>query len=188
MSLRSALFLDRDGVINVDHAYVYKQENFEFVDGIFELCRAARAQGYELIVVTNQAGIGRGYYTEADFAQLTEWMCKRFSDEGAPITDVFYCPHHPEYGIGEYHKDSFDRKPNPGMLLRAAEKHQLSLPDSIMLGDKESDMQAARSAGVEKRLLFCHTPEQQQKGSQGAVCIMNLHDAIPLIIAATPRA
>ena len=181
MSLRPALFLDRDGVINVDHAYVHKRADFEFVDGIFDLCRAAKAQGYELIVVTNQAGIGRGYYTEADFAQLTAWMCERFSDEGAPITDVFYCPHHPEHGIGDYHRESFDRKPNPGMLLRAAEKHRLSLPGSIMLGDKESDMQAARSAGVETLFLLCHTPEQKQQGSRGAVCIMDLHDAIRLI-------
>ena len=185
MNLRPALFLDRDGVINVDHAYVCRREDFEFVDGIFELCRAAKARGYELIVVTNQAGIGRGYYTEADFAQLTEWMCKQFSDEGAPITDVYYCPHHPEYGIGEYHKESFDRKPNPGMLLRAAKKHQLSLPDSIMLGDKESDMQAASSAGVATRFLLCHSLEQTQQGSNGAICIMNLQDAIRLISTAT---
>jgi D-glycero-D-manno-heptose 1,7-bisphosphate phosphatase len=148
-----ALFLDRDGVINHDAGYTFSEENFRFVDGIFELCRAARRSGYLLVVVTNQAGIGRGYYSEQDFLALTEWMCDRFKVEGAPISDVFYCPFHPEHGVGYYKKDSFDRKPNPGMLLRAAEKHRLDMGRSIMIGDKESDMQAASLAGVGVR---CH--------------------------------
>jgi D-glycero-D-manno-heptose 1,7-bisphosphate phosphatase len=101
-----------------------------------------------LIVVTNQAGIGRGYYDEEDFINLTEWMCKRFDEAGAPISDVFFCPFHPIHGIGKYRKDSYDRKPNPGMFLRAAGKYQISMPDSIMLGDKPSDMEAAKRAGI----------------------------------------
>ena len=105
-----ALFLDRDGVINHDAGYTSSVENFRFIDGIFNLCRAARQLGYLLIVVTNQAGIGRGYYSEEDFLTLTEWMCDHFKLEGAPIADVFYCPFHPEYGVGDYKKDSFDRK------------------------------------------------------------------------------
>jgi len=148
-----ALFLDRDGVINHDSGYTSRAENFQFIDGIFDLCRAARRSGYLLIVVTNQAGIGRGYYSEQDFSTLTEWMRERFEAEGVPITDVFHCPYHPEHGIGRYKKDSFDRKPNPGMLLRAAEKHGLDLKRSVMIGDKDSDMQAASKAGVGVR---CH--------------------------------
>jgi len=147
------LFLDRDGVINHDSGYTSSVENFHFVDGIFDLCRAATQSGYLLMVVTNQAGIGRGYYSEEDFFSLTEWMCNRFKEEDAPISDVFYCPFHPQYGVGDYKKDSFDRKPNPGMLLRAAEKHGLDLGHSIMIGDKDSDMQAASEAGVGVR---CH--------------------------------
>ena len=143
-----ALFLDRDGVINHDSGYTSSTENFQFIEGIFDLCRAAKQLGYLIIVVTNQAGIGRGYYTEADFLKLTEWMCKQFEAEGAPLTEVFYCPYHPEHGVGEYKKDSFDRKPNPGMILRAAEKYNLDLALSIMIGDKDSDMQAASKAGV----------------------------------------
>lgn len=148
-----ALFLDRDGVINHDSGYTSKADDFMFVEGIFDLCRAAKHKGYLLIVVTNQAGIGRGYYSEGDFLTLTDWMCRRFEEEGAPISDVYHCPYHPEHGVGEYKKDSFDRKPNPGMLLQAAKKYNLDLSRSIMIGDKDSDMQAAKNAGVGVR---CH--------------------------------
>lgn len=154
MASNRALFLDRDGVINHDAGYTSRVEQFHFVDGIFDLCRAARRFGYLLIVVTNQAGIGRGYYSEQDFLKLTSWMRDRFKDEEAPISDVFYCPYHPEHGIGHYRKDSFDRKPNQGMLLRASEKHGLDLKRSIMIGDKDSDMQAASRAGIGVRCHF----------------------------------
>lgn len=153
MSGNRALFLDRDGVINHDSGYTSSAENFRFIEGIFDLCRVAKRLGYLLIVVTNQAGIGRGYYSEQDFLTLTEWMRERFEAEGVPIADVFHCPYHPENGVGHYKRDSFDRKPNPGMLLRAAKKHGLDLGRSIMIGDKDSDMQAASKAGVRVR---CH--------------------------------
>ena len=148
-----ALFLDRDGVINHDFGYTSNAKDFKFIDGIFDLCRAAKQSGYLLIVVTNQAGIGRGHYSEQEFFTLTEWMCQRFADEGAPLTNVFHCPYHPEHGVGQYKKDSFDRKPHPGMLLQAAEKHAIDFEHSIMIGDKDSDMQAARIVGVAVR---CH--------------------------------
>lgn len=150
---KRALFLDRDGVINHDAGYTSRVENFRLINGIFDLCREATRSGYLLIVVTNQAGIGRGYYSEEDFLALTDWMCNRFMLEGVTITDVFYCPFHPEHGVGDYKKDSFDRKPNPGMLLRAAEEHGIDMRRSIMIGDKDSDMQAACKAGVGIR---CH--------------------------------
>ena len=151
---RRALFLDRDGIINHDSAYVSRIEDFVFIDGIFDLCRTALSLGYLLIVVTNQAGIARGYYTESDFLGLTDWMCHRFEEEHAPIAEVYFCPFHPEHGKGVYLADSPDRKPRPGMLLRAAEKFRISLVDSVMLGDKESDMEAARQAGLELRILL----------------------------------
>jgi D-glycero-D-manno-heptose 1,7-bisphosphate phosphatase len=153
MSVNRALFLDRDGVINHDAGYTSSVTDFKFIDGIFDLCRAATQSGYLLIVATNQAGIGRGYYSEQDFLALTAWMRERFAQESAPITDVFHCPYHPEHGIGQYKTESFDRKPNPGMILRAAEMHQIKLAQSIMIGDKDSDMQAAMKAGVGVR---CH--------------------------------
>jgi len=151
LSSRRALFLDRDGVINHDSGYVGRIEDFRFIEGIFNLTRTAVQNGLLAIVVTNQAGIGRGYYTEDDFLCLTEWMCDRFAAEGAPLTDVFYCPYHPEFGIGRYRVASYDRKPNPGMLLRAADRYGLSLADSMMVGDKGSDMDAALNAGVGAR-------------------------------------
>jgi D-glycero-D-manno-heptose 1,7-bisphosphate phosphatase len=148
-----ALFLDRDGVINYDSGYTSSAENFRFIEGIFDLCRTAKRLGYLLIVVTNQAGIGRGYYSEQDFLTLTDWMLERFEAEGAPLNDVFYCPYHPVHGIGRYKKDSICRKPNPGMLLVAAKKYKLDMGSSIMIGDRDSDMQAAGKAGVRVR---CH--------------------------------
>lgn len=150
-----ALFLDRDGVINRDAAgYTHRWEDFVFIDGIFDLCRHAHARGFALFVVTNQAGIGRGYYTEADFHALTARMCARFADEGAPIAKVYFDPTHPEHGIGEYRRESFMRKPNPGMILLAAQEFALSLPDSVLVGDKPSDIRAGASAGVGCNLLY----------------------------------
>jgi D-glycero-D-manno-heptose 1,7-bisphosphate phosphatase len=96
---RPALFLDRDGVINVEKNYVHRVEDFEFLDGIFDLCRAAIERKMPIVVVTNQAGIGRGYYSEAQFQTLTEWMKDRFEEERAPISAVYFCPNHPEQGI-----------------------------------------------------------------------------------------
>lgn len=154
MPQKKAFFLDRDGVVNVEKDYVHRIEDFEFVDGIFELCRRALARGYELVVVTNQSGIGRGYYSEADFQALTSWMKERFADEGITIAAVYHCPYHPSEGVGEYRMESFDRKPNPGMLLRAAKDLDLALSASVMLGDRRSDMQAASAAGVGCRILY----------------------------------
>jgi len=151
---KPALFLDRDGVINVDRGYVHRVEDFEFVPGIFDLCRRARALDYLLLVVTNQAGIGRGYYTELDFAHVTNWMLGRFHSEAAPIAAVYFCPFHPEHGVGRYRAESADRKPGPGMLLRARRDFDLDLAESVMIGDKESDMQAAAAAGVGTRILL----------------------------------
>jgi D-glycero-D-manno-heptose 1,7-bisphosphate phosphatase len=167
-----ALFLDRDGVINHDSGYTSVADSFKFIDGIFDLCRAAKQLGYLLIVVTNQAGIGRGYYSEQDFLTLTQWMRDRFEQEGAPITDVFHCPCHPEHGVGQYKTDSFDRKPNPGMLLRAAEIHRINLGRSILIGDKDSDMQAAMKAGVGVR---CHYVAEGHKDSLSSAATYSLH-------------
>jgi D-glycero-D-manno-heptose 1,7-bisphosphate phosphatase len=143
-----ALFLDRDGVINVEKNYVHRIEDFEFVPGIFELCAVATELGLCPVVVTNQAGIGRGYYTEADFQALTTWMLERFRERGIEIGAVYHCPYHPTAGVGEYRRESFDRKPNPGMFLRARDELGLDMAGSILVGDKASDIEAGRAAGV----------------------------------------
>lgn len=177
-----ALFLDRDGVINIDGGYTSHSDNFEFIDGIFDLCRTAKQSDYLIIVVTNQAGIGRGYYSEQDFFVLTAWMCEKFEAERAPLTEVFFCPDHPEHGIGGYKKDSFDRKPNPGMLLRAAEKYDISLNDSILVGDKDSDMQAAERAGIGTRCYYDMTAQVTDQMPRGATHqIRSLRDGIVLV-------
>jgi len=151
---KRALFLDRDGVINVEKNYVHTIEEFEFIDGIFSLCRAAVNREMMLVVVTNQAGIGRGYYTEIDFWQLTHWMEAHFERENAPISKVYFCPFHPEFGIGDYRQNSIDRKPNPGMLLRARDELGIDFATSVMIGDRESDMLAAAVAGIGKKILL----------------------------------
>src|SRR5208283_4548155 len=149
-----AVFLDRDGVINIERCYVHCREDFHFQKGIFELCRAAQAQGYLLVVVTNQAGIARGFYTESEFLELTEWMVQKFAEQQIQIARVYYCPYHPIHGVGEYKYDSPDRKPKPGMLLRARDDFNLDLSSSVLVGDNLSDMLAARAAGVGTKILL----------------------------------
>ena len=136
-----ALFLDRDGIVNVDHGYVYKIEDFEFVKGIFDLVRIFAKKGYLIFVVTNQSGIGRGYYTEEDFTVLTQWMTESFKQEGISIEKVSYCPHAPE-------ANCHCRKPEIGMIEEALKTYSIDLPASWMIGDKQSDMDLARNAGL----------------------------------------
>jgi D-glycero-D-manno-heptose 1,7-bisphosphate phosphatase len=159
-----ALFLDRDGVINVDHGYVHHPENFEFIDGIFEIARAAYIKGYKLVVVTNQAGIARGYYSAHQFHQLTAWMCKQFLNAGAAIEKVYFSPFHPTEGLGEYKKDDISRKPNPGMLIQAQHELNLDLVNSILIGDKASDIKAGIAAGVGLNILFTQKPLADLRG------------------------
>lgn len=146
-SVTKALFLDRDGVINKDKGYVHKIEDCEFIDGIFEICRLAQKNSYLTIVVTNQAGIARGFYSEKDFQILMEHIRAEFIRQDCPLTDVFYCPYL-EDGLPPWNVKSPDRKPAPGMILKAAHKYGLDLQKCIMLGDRESDMQAGQNAGI----------------------------------------
>lgn len=150
---KKALFLDRDGVINVDHGYTYRIEDFHFVEGILDFIRIMQERGYLPIVVTNQSGIGRGYYRSEDFERLTEEMLRRMRDAGIAIerAQVFACPHAPEEGCS-------CRKPEPGMFLQAAERFELDLASSLLFGDKLSDIQAGRAAGVGHCCLV--TPNQ----------------------------
>lgn len=181
MSLSPALFLDRDGVINIDYGYVYKQEDFEFVEGIFELCRTAKRLGYLIFVITNQAGIGRGYYTEQDFLRLTDWMCGVFSDKGVVIDNVYFCPSHPDYGVGQYKADSPYRKPGPGMILQAAEEFGVDLTRSVLVGDKETDIQAGMAAGVGCNLLYRETESDASIKTAASAVIGSLSQVEPFL-------
>ena len=136
-----AIFLDRDGIINMDHSYVYKIDNFEFCEGIFEALQHFLSLDYQLFIVTNQSGIGRGYYTKDDFEKLTSWMLKEFTLEGIKITKVYHCPHSPDEGCE-------CRKPAIAMLERARKEFDVDMKNSWMIGDKESDIQAGFNANI----------------------------------------
>ena len=151
---KKALFLDRDGVINVDHGYVHTIEDFQLIDGIFDLCSIAISKNYLIIVITNQAGIGRGFYSVSDFELLTDWMYNRFSLEGVLISKVYFSPYHPVHGLGIYKKDDFSRKPHPGMLIEAQADFNLRMSDCVLIGDKATDIQAGHSAGVGMNILL----------------------------------
>lgn len=152
--LHAALFLDRDGVININHGYVHRREDFDFMDGIFNIARHAYELKYKLVVITNQAGIGRGYYSEEEFHCLTHWMCRNFSAAGTPIDRVYFSPYHPTAGIGKYLKDDYSRKPQPGMILLAQKELALDLSRSVLIGDNASDIHAGISAGIGTNLLL----------------------------------
>lgn len=145
---RRAAFLDRDGVVNIDRGYVHRWEDFRFVPGAVDAMRRLREAGYLLVIVTNQSGIARGMYTEADYQALTQRMREALRAAGAEVAAVFHCPHHPEGSVASYRRDCDCRKPRPGMLLEAAHTMGLSLPDSLLVGDKPSDLEAAHAAGV----------------------------------------
>ncbi len=151
-------------MININHGYVHTKDNFDFIDGIFDLVRAARAARFLVLVVTNQAGIGRGYYSEKDFHSLTEWMCQEFELQGASIEKVYFSPYHPTAGIGAYRQDEDTRKPRPGMLFKAQQEFQLSLVDSILVGDMPSDIQAGIFAGVGTNILFSRVHHSELLG------------------------
>jgi len=152
-----ALFLDRDGVINLDIGYVKNVEGIEFTEGIFDLTRTAVSLGYRVIIVTNQSGIGRGYFTETEFSELMEWMRRKFSAEGCSLDGIYFCPFHPIDGVGEYQQDSIMRKPQPGMVLQAISDFSLDPGTCVLVGDRPSDIEAGRAAGVGHLFLFSAT-------------------------------
>jgi len=152
MSGRSAIFFDRDGVLNVDHGHVHRYENFDWVEGAREAIVAAGRQGHLVIVVTNQAGIAKGYYDESTFHELMRRVREDAIEAGGKIDAVYYCPHHPE-GQGEWRQVCDCRKPMPGMLLRAMEEHGIDPSKSFLIGDMPTDIQAATAAGV-RSVLF----------------------------------
>lgn len=151
--MNKALFIDRDGVINVDKVHVFRSEDFDFTSGIFDLCRRYSDKGYLIIVVTNQAGIAKGLYSEADFLRLTSWMVNQFEEHGIKVSKVYHCPHHPDFT-----EPCKCRKPEPGMILQAINDFNLDISQCILIGDKESDLQAGRRAGIPEANLQLFDP------------------------------
>lgn len=174
---KRALFLDRDGVINKEINYLYRIEDFEFIDGIFDLCLAAVENDYRIIVVTNQSGIARGYYNELDLENISKWMMREFSGRGIEISRVYACPHLINADMEHYRRDCQARKPNPGMLLQAKKDFDLDLSQCIFIGDKTSDMEAGLRAGIENLILFHPGNSVPEKLDSKITIVSNLNQA-----------
>ena len=144
-------FLDRDGIINKDAGYTYKINDFELIDGCIDALKIFQENDYKIIIVTNQSGIGRGYYSEADYQKLTRWYRRQLLDQGITITDIFHCPHAPA-------SLCYCRKPREGLFLQAAQKYAVDFSNSLMVGDKISDLQAGHAAGVARLILINNGP------------------------------
>ena len=149
---RKCLFLDRDGVINYDYGHVYKKSDFKFIPGIFRLVQLANRLNFLVIIITNQAGIAKGYYSLDQFEELTKWMLEEFKRNC--LIEKFIIVHHKDGIVKEYKKDSLDRKPNPGMLLKAAKDYAIDLEESIIIGDKITDIIAGEKVNLKYKLLF----------------------------------
>jgi D-glycero-D-manno-heptose 1,7-bisphosphate phosphatase len=145
----SAALLDRDGVLNIDHGYTHRPEDLVFVPGAIEAVRRLNQCGRRVIVITNQAGVARGLYDEAAVRRFHAAMNAALGREGARIDAFYYCPFHPEASIEAYRRaDHPDRKPNPGMVLRALRDFDVAPDRAFLIGDRDSDIQAAAAAGV----------------------------------------
>ena len=176
---KPAVFIDRDGVINVDHGYVHDEHDFEYIDGVFEATKALKDQGYMLVLVTNQSGIARGKFSEERFLSLTQWMDWNFVDHGVEFDGFYYCPHHPEEGIGEYKQDCDCRKPKPGMFISARDFLKIDMEKSVMIGDKAEDMMAAEAAGVGTKILVRTGKPITEQGEALATVVLDSIAEVP---------
>ncbi|WP_375723114.1 D-glycero-beta-D-manno-heptose 1,7-bisphosphate 7-phosphatase [Arcobacter sp. KX21116] len=143
--MQKAIFLDRDGVINIEKNYLYKVEDFEFITGVFDTLKYLQDNDYKLFIITNQSGIGRGYYTQEDFNNLTSWMLEEFAKNGITISQVELCPHAPT-------QECNCRKPKTGMIDNILKNHKIDLGNSWLIGDKKSDILCAKNAGIKSSI------------------------------------
>lgn len=150
---QKAIFLDRDGVINIEVDYLSKAEYFQFTENCIKALQAFQSLGYQLFIITNQSGIGRGYYTENDFHCLTKWMLAELGDSGITISQVEYCPHHPQDGKGKYRIDCDCRKPKPGMINTLVKQYNIDVDSSILIGDSITDIEAGKAANIKTLVL-----------------------------------
>ncbi|EIJ67346.1 D-glycero-beta-D-manno-heptose 1,7-bisphosphate 7-phosphatase [Pasteurella bettyae] len=179
--MKKAIFLDRDGTINIDHGYVYQIDDFEFIEGSIEALKELKQMGYLLVLVTNQSGIARGYYSEEQFLTLTEWMDWSLADREVDFDGIYYCPHHPE-GKGEYRQVCDCRKPQPGMLLQAIKDLKIDPSQSFMVGDKIEDLQAGNSAHIKYKVLVKTGKHITEEGEKLADYILESISELPRII------
>ena len=173
MSIKT-IFLDRDGVINKEINYLHKIDDFEFIDGVFETCQYLISLDYQIIVITNQSGISRGYYTEKDFQTITEWMLAQFKKNDINILDIFHCPHSPDSHCN-------CRKPKPGMLLNARYKHNINMQNSWIIGDKEADIMAGINSGINNTILVQNSHKIDELNSKARFIIDSIQQTKKII-------
>jgi len=175
MKKRKVFFVDRDGVINKEIGYLHDIDKFEFINGVLEAFEYILSRNYDIIVVTNQSGIGRGFYSEDNFLELNKWMVNFLKSKGINILDVFYCPHSPE-------DDCNCRKPKPGMFLDAKKKFNIEMDKSWSIGDKETDIMAATYAGISNTILVKSGHDINEENSKASYILESLYDVIDLNI------
>jgi D-glycero-D-manno-heptose 1,7-bisphosphate phosphatase len=172
---KKAIFLDRDGVINKEVNYLYRIESFEFINGIFESCLYFQKLGYIIIIITNQSGISRNFYTDNEYQKLSEWMLDEFSKHGIIIQDTFYCPHGPE-------SNCRCRKPKPGMFLEAKKKYNINMKESWMIGDSEIDIRSANDANIQNTILVRSGKKINEPSSNAKFILDSIKDAPNFIL------
>jgi D-glycero-D-manno-heptose 1,7-bisphosphate phosphatase len=175
---KKAAFFDRDGVINIDRGYVGNWSEFEFVNGIFDVLKYVAASNFLIFIVTNQSGIARGYYSELDFHDVTGKMLDELKVNNISVEKVYFCPHHEDFGNKVYKKNCSCRKPNPGMINKAALDFDLDLDRSILIGDKVSDISAANAAGIGKSFLL---NDRIEKDFNNAIICRNISSLLKSI-------
>jgi D-glycero-D-manno-heptose 1,7-bisphosphate phosphatase len=185
LDLKKAVFIDRDGTLNVEKSYLYRIEDFEFIPGSPEAIRHLREAGFLVIVVTNQSGVARGYFSLAEVDILHRHIQKELKKLGTCIDAFYACPHHPTEGIGEFRRECGCRKGEPGMLLQAAAEHDINLAASYMVGDKVADVDAGERAGCTPLLVMTGygSTEVQKLAGKQVLCFANLVAAADYILA-----
>ena len=190
--MNKAIFLDRDGTINVERHYLYKIENFEFLPGTVEGMKMLQDAGYLLIIITNQSGIGRGYYTEKDFNVLNDWMCEALKDKDVEINAVYYCPHHPNAKIEKYRMNCNCRKPKGGLFEKAIADYNIDAQKSWAIGDRYRDVIAALDLGCKGILIGssendCEAYSFAYSGHPELFSFSNLYEAACCIVQKDKR-
>lgn len=169
------IFLDRDGVINKDIGYLHKTEDCSFINGIFEACNYFKSIGYQIVIVTNQSGIERGYFSNKDFQIITKWMIDKFENNNINILDIFHCPHSPKSNCN-------CRKPKPGMFFEAKNKHNINMQESWMIGDSERDISAANLAGIKNTILVRNGHKINEEKSSALFFLDSIKQAKQVIL------
>jgi len=174
-----AVFLDRDGVLNEDNGYTYKLSDLRILDGVIDGLKKISNLNYKLIIITNQSGIARGLFSENQMHLFMKGLLRNLSEHDIYFHDYFFCPHHSDGIVAEYAKNCSCRKPEAGMLFHAEKKHDLDLTQSILIGDKETDILAGVKANLRSNILI--DPNGKNNNSRASDIVKNLVEASKII-------